>query len=185
MAKKRIDIQREIKVNDVRITKAIQDIEAATAGDRVTIYFNDNIGGSIQDALTLIEAIERSDPAIRIFLIFKTYAISAAAFIMCYFAFYNVVTTNVRVQLDGNVCVVYHKPRAETALHTYFASGLFDHLQYQPVLEFIKYITPTFDDVFDSLLTGCQSKGIRIAPHMKSVYNINGDVSVVFNGGTL
>lgn len=187
MAITKIEIHRNIAQNDSRIIYAVNTINSSTPGDTIRIHFHENIGGSVQDALDLIDAIESSDAEVKIILVFKNYAVSAAAFIMCYFGFYNVVTPNITVQLDGNVCVVYHKPRAESNIHTYFASNLFSHKYalYPKILQFIIDMTPTFDDVFESMLNGCQQKSIRIAPHMKSVYNINGDVSVIFKGGPL
>lgn len=182
----KIQIFHEIKENDARILEAIKEINGATSSDKVLIYFNNNAGGAVQDAVDLIAAIESSNPAVQIVLIFHQYAVSAAAFIMCYFAFYNVVTPNVRVELDGPVCVVYHKPRVEIdGLHTYFASDLYHDRTYPTVIQFIKGITPSFDEVFEKLFKACYSKNMRIAPHMRSVYNMNGDVSVIFSGGPL
>lgn len=104
---------------------------------------------------------------------------------MCYFAFYNVVTTNVTVQLDGPVCVVFHKPRVVIQNFTYFASGLFHDRTYSAPIELVKLTTPSFDEVFESMYYACYRKEIRIAPHMKSVYSMNGDVCVTFSGGSL
>ena len=185
MEEYKIYINDRINSNDSRVSLAIATIANASPKDKVLIYFNQNIGGAIQDAVDLIAAIESSNPAVQIILIFERYAISAAAYIMCYFAFYNVVSPNVSVQLDGAVCVVYHKPRAMTPYFTYFADGLYHDRNYSPQIEFIKQMTPYFDEVFKSMFDACYKKNIRIAPHMKSVYNMNGDVSVTFSGGTL
>lgn len=185
MNKIKIYIHNNIKSNDPRITHAINEINNSTSYDKILIYFSHNSGGAIQDAVALIDAIEKSNPAVRIILIFQTYAVSAAAFIMCYFAFYNVVTTNVSVQLDGPVCVVFHKPRVVIQNFTHFASGLFHDCKYADPIELVKSTTPAFDEVFESMYFACYRKKIRIAPHMKSVYNMNGDVCVTFSGGPL
>jgi hypothetical protein len=185
MAQHKIYINNRIDSNDSRISRAITAITNASPSDKILIYFNQNNGGAIQDAVSLIDAIESSNPSVQIILIFKNYAISAAAYIMCYFAFYNVVSPNVSVQLDGSVCVVYHKPRVMTKMFTYFASGLYHDRNYPPEIDFMKQITPFFDVVFQSMFDACYKKDIRIAPHMKSVYNMNGDVSVTFSGGPL
>lgn len=182
----KIRIFWNIDSKDARITTAINAIQSATSADKILIYFNNNTGGALQDTINLIMAIEKSNPAVQIILIFHQYAISASAFIMCYFAFYNIATPNVRVQLDGPVCVVYHKPRIEiNSLFTHFASNLFHDRTYPKSIQFIKDITPLFDAVFNSLFMGCYAKKIRIAPHMRSVYSINGDVSVTLSGGLL
>lgn len=178
-------IHNKIESNDSRISRAITTIENASPSDKVLIYFIQNNGGAIQDAVDLIAAVESSNPSVQIILIFQKYAISAAAYIMCYFAFHNVVSPNVSVQLDGSVCVVYHKPRAITPMFTYFASGLYHDRIYPREIDFVKKITPYFDDVFQSMFDACYKKNIRIAPHMISVYNMNGDVSVTFSGGPL
>lgn len=182
----RIDISRNIDKNDPRITLAINAIQNAENGDTIIIRFSCNAGGAIEDAVLLISEIEKSSPSVKIVLIFESYAVSAAAFILCYFSFYNLVTTNVIVQLASPVCVVYHKPRAVTELHTYFASNLYHDRTYHGAIKFIADITPTFDNVFNAMFDACyDKKNIRIAPHMRSVYNMNGDVSVMFSEGRL
>lgn len=182
MAEIKVRIWNEIQQNDVRITDAINKIQTAAYGDRVIIYFNNNAGGSIKDAVNLIGAIESSSSTVKIVLVFKNYAVSAAAFIMCYFSFYNVVTTNVTVQIDKRVCMVYHKPRAINRLNTFFATDLYPDRTYPNAIEFVRQITPLFDVVFNAMFKACYAKNIRIAPQMKAVYNVNGDVSVIFRG---
>lgn len=151
-----------IEANDSRITHAINEINSATSSDKILIYFSHNSGGAIQDAITLIDAIENSNPTVKIILIFQKYVVSAAAFIMCYFAFYNVVTPNVSVQLDGPVCVVFHKPRVVIQNFTHFASGLFHDRTYSDPIELVKSTTPSFDEVFESMYFACYRKKIRI-----------------------
>ncbi|NWA64147.1 hypothetical protein HX773_24940 [Pantoea sp. B9002] len=185
MPQETITISNNIKINDGRISHAISRISNVSPGTKIIIRFDHNSGGAVQAAVDLIEAIELSRPAVNIVLVFKGFAVSAAAFILGYFGFYNVVTPNVIVQMDGPVCVVYHKPRVSIGDYDHFASGLYPDRKYPKAVEFVRDMNPTFDAVFLSIITACYAKKIRVAPHMESVYNMNGDVSVMFKDGNI
>lgn len=180
-----ITISNKIDTKDPRIQHAINRINSAPDGTTLIIRFDHNCGGAVQEAMDLIEAIENCNSVITIILTFKGYAVSASAFILGYFAFYNVVSTHVVIQMDGPVCLVYHKPRLNINNIDYFSSVLYPDRTYQQPLEYLRRITLIFDTVFSSIITSCYTKKIRIAPHMTSVYNMNGDVCVMFKDGKI
>ncbi|WP_413737913.1 hypothetical protein ACL2XP_06975 [Sodalis sp. RH21] len=133
----------------------------------------------------LIVAIDNCPSDRLIVLVFTGYAISAVAYLLAYFAFYSVTRENVIVQAQGPLCLVYHKPRIKKYAVTLFANSLDSKNTYSKEVECMRKYTMNFDHIYDALERACIKKGIEIAPHMKAIYNMNGDISVTFNGGPL
>lgn len=124
----------------------------------IVICFDQNSVGAVQAAVDLIEAIELDRPAVNIVLVFKGFAVSAAAFILGYFGFYNVDIPNVIVQMDGPVCVVYHKPRVSIQDYDHFSSGLYPDRKHPKAVKFVRDMNPTFDAVCSNIIIACYAK---------------------------
>lgn len=178
-------IEGNIRINDARVDNAIASLSENTGHSKVIIRFYHNAGGAIETTLRLTEAIKRCHPHRQVILVFKGYVASAAAFILATFAFRATPAPNVIVMNEGPVCVVFHKPRVVAGKYLYFSNSLYACQLYNDTLEFLKLITPRFDELFFRMMNYCERKKIPLAPHMASVYAMNGDVTLILKSGKL
>ena len=166
------------------LDQAILDItdylDTATETDKAHILFKNHQGGHVDAAELFIDAVEQSKIG-RIEITFDRFAISAAAFIYAYFVYY-ASSSRVVVKTDNPLCLVYHKPRMKKDGCILFDHHIIDKQTTTPQVRYLLRVSKRFDDVFQSMWTAVQ-KMIDIAPHMKDVYNNNGDVSIVFQKG--
>lgn len=162
------------------IDEILQYMVTAPPASCVYLLITNNCGGAVNDAERLVRGICKNDH-IKIHLIFRGYAISAAAYVYSYFVFYDAKHQHVVIEAGTPLCVVFHKPRIIRNQALSFANNIFENRQ--PIDVYNKYllaISKEFDEIFNAMHGILLAEGELIAPHLKDVYNMNGDVSFTF-----
>lgn len=178
-------INNRIDRSDTRIERVIVSLNDPKKVNKLILRFTDNHGGAIEPVIRLISAIDNSPAQREILLVFTGYAISAVAYLLAWYVGDCGPRKNVQVYAGNRLCVVYHKPRIRLFNIELFSSSLYPDVRYGPQAERVRQYTRSFDKAFNSLLQTCAEKGIRIAPHMDTIYHLNGDVTIIFNKGKL
>lgn len=169
-------IKYQIEFNDENIQNCIRYLNRANESHKVTIEFIDNAGGSVFDTHALIEAIETT-LAEKVILIFKNYAISAAAYLLCYFQTdYN--DDKVVIETSPNLCCVYHRPRITNEKGIHFANSI-DPDENEAFEIYLIVMSYCFDVVFNKLVKAFFPDDKNYAELAKKMYNSNGDVAFI------
>lgn len=167
--------------NDKRVHNAVKGLNSAHSDSVIVIVFKNNGGGHVESVERLIRAIEKTK-AKKVQLVFHGFAVSAAAYIFAYFTFY-APKDHIFPIVNSQLCMVYHKPRVEKTNVLVFSNYITDVSTNEPSKKHILKITPYFDNVFQAMIDILKLLNFNIAPHMKEIYNINGDVTIIFNKG--
>jgi len=174
-------LEGEFRFNDSRINDAVDYLNKACGNSKVLISFPNNQGGHVESAEKLIRAIENTN-ACKVDLLFSGFAISAAAYVFAYFSFY-APQEHVHTRVNKKLCLVYHKPRFIQKNAVVFSNSIIDQSTQNLSKKYLLGITPEFDKAFLTMYGTLLEIGYNIAPHMEAVYNMNGDVSIVFDEG--
>ncbi|KTS17638.1 hypothetical protein RSA31_21485 [Pantoea dispersa] len=160
---------------------------------KLIINMTYNEGGEVAIMLAFVATIEKAvlnNTNLTIELRFGGFAMSAAAFVFCYFVFYADIP-RVRVLSNTRLSVIYHKPRMkqQNVSNFIFANDpiKMTKLNKPQQTELISY-TNQFDDVWDAVVAIYEMGGEAFDPSLLSSYNGNGDVAFtlsnrVFKGG--
>lgn len=179
----------------VRLFKAVQDY--ALRQDKVNIIINlaYNHGGEIaimREFVSFISTAATKHDNLRFELRFGGFAVSAAAFVFCYFVYFAEIP-RVRVRSLVRLCIVFHKPRSLKQIGNQEII-VFDNQEDQKnqltlaeKRELAKW-TNEFDEVLDATIETIEAAGGKFDKHLIESYNTNGDLSFtlypqVFLGG--
>ncbi|MBM5073253.1 hypothetical protein HYO02_22195 [Vibrio parahaemolyticus] len=176
-------IEGEFRLDDPRVKEAVDYLNSACGNTRVLISLPNNRGGHVESAERLIRAIEKTN-AFKVELVFSGFAISAAAYVFAYFSFY-APQEHIHTRANKKLCLVYHKPRFTQKNVIVFSNSIIDKSTNDPSKKYLLGITPEFDKVFNEMCGVLLEIGYEIAPHMEAIYNVNGDVSIVFDEGLI
>ncbi len=160
---------------------------------KLIIQITYNEGGEVAIMLAFVATIENAvlnNPNLSIELRFGGFAMSAAAFVFCYFVYY-VTIPRVRVISNTRLSVIYHKPRMQILGSSGYIfandSIKMKKLSNAKQQELIDY-TQRFDDIWNAVVSFYKVGGVEFDPYLLSSYNNNGDVAFplskqVFQGG--
>lgn len=168
--------KEEIKHKDENILNCIEYLNQAGDSDTVSIEFIDNAGGSVVDIHALIEAIESTE-AQKVILIFKNYAISAVAYMLCYFQI-NYVSDKIVIETSPNLCCVYHRPRIEDETGIYFANTIKPQTKDSAQI-YLLVMSYCFDVVFYKLVEKIFPTNKNYSEMAEKMYTSNGDFAFI------
>ena len=179
----------------LRIYSAIQDYALRKDKIKFIINISYNHGGEIavmRDFVAIIEAAATRYANLTFDLRFGGFAVSAAAFVFCYFVYFT-KTPRVRVSSGVRLCIVFHKPRSlkpyRGKLITIFDNNEDDKKKLtQAESEELANWTKEFDEVLEATVEAIELGGGKFDQHLLDSYNSNGDLSFtlypqVFKGG--
>lgn len=176
-------LQKSIDKKDARVYEIINFLNNDKSNRKVVIRFNYNGGGSVPVVEELVDTLMSIDDR-EISLVFTGYAISAAAYVLAYFAFYN-QKNNIIVSATEPLCVVYHRPRLLNGRMHIFVEDIPSGRKLTESEKYIIRMTSEFDKVFESMWQTLERLNWTIAPHMPDVYTNKGDVSLPFEKGRI
>ncbi|EMN4847055.1 hypothetical protein RFH71_005100 [Klebsiella pneumoniae] len=160
---------------------------------KLIINITYNEGGEVAIMLAFVATIEKAvlnNSNLSIELRFGGFAMSAAAFVFCYFVFYADIP-RVRVLSNTRLSVIYHKPRMKQKKVSNFIFAndpiKMKKLTKKQQTDLISY-TNQFDAVWDAVVAIYEMGGGAFDPSLLSSYNGNGDFAFtlsnrVFKGG--
>jgi len=195
MAERKFEIKDKFDSNDPTfqtISDAIKSYNNASKL-RMIISITYNEGGEVALMFDFIATIEKAvltHSNLYIELRFGGFAMSAAAFVFCYFVFY-IEVPRIRVVSNTRLAVIYHKPRMKKKDSTIFIFAndpiKMNGLSKAQQQELIGY-TQRFDEVWSAVVTVYQVAREEFDPYLLSSYNSNGDFTFslsnkVFKGG--
>lgn len=183
LAEKVFSLTGLIKRNDNRIQHILNFIKTDTTNRKLVIIFNYCNGGSVPITEALVDALKLINNR-SVSIVFNGYAISAAAYVLAYFAFYN-IKKNIIVSATQPLCVCYHRPRLKVGNQHIFASDIIHKKSLTNAESYIIKMTSEFDRVFSAMWQTLEQLRWTIAPHMPDVYHNKGDVTLPFNKGRI
>jgi hypothetical protein len=137
------------EITPTTVANALEGLDKAIEGDNLLIRLPYNGGGSVDAAIELIEAVQKTHATVTIEV--DRYVISAAAFIYLWFIVYPELHVEARTTGEPAI-LVYHRPRIIINDHLAFINDLTDKTQ---EWETLKEFTEIFDELFDLLLSAC------------------------------
>lgn len=185
------EIKKGIYSGDQVFSNIIRDINnfgGAAYKYNFVIKISYNEGGEVSTARNFITIIENAILTygnLSFDLRFGGYAISAAAFIFCYFNYYT-NTQRVRISSGTRLCIVYHKPRIKIQYpnSTFLIFNNDSNAKKRisiPQRQSLLDMTQEFDDVLQAFVAQYNKAGARTGlkfdQHLLESYNTNGDLS--------
>ncbi|MDT8883205.1 hypothetical protein PGN69_04920 [Klebsiella aerogenes] len=177
---KSFSIDSDFRGKSELIDEILHYMHSAQPKSCVYLLITNNCGGAVNDAERLVRGICKYNH-IKIHIIFRGYAISAAAYIYSYFVFYDARHEHVVIEAGTPLCIVFHKPRIFRGQVFSFANNIFENAKLTDKTDkYLLTISKEFDAIFNAMHSILLAEGELIAPHLKDVYNMNGDVSFTF-----
>jgi hypothetical protein len=195
MTQIKFEIKDKFDSNDSVFKNMVNTINNYNNANKLRLIINItyNEGGEVAIMFDFVATIENAvlnNSNLYIELRFGDFAMSAAAFVFCYFVFYANIP-RVRVISNTRLSVIYHKPRMKkrnTTIYIFANDPIkMNGLSKPQQTDLISY-THRFDEVWNAVVTLYQVGGVEFDPYLLSSYNSNGDFAFtlsnqVFKGG--
>lgn len=167
----------------LRVYSAIEDYALRKDKIRFIINISYNHGGEIavmRDFVAIIETAATRYENLTFDLRFGGFAVSAAAFVFCYFVYFTKIP-RVRVSSGVRLCIVFHKPRSlkpyGSKVITVFDNKEADKKKLtRKESDELADWTKEFDEVLEATVETIEAAGGKFDQHLLDSYNSNGDL---------
>lgn len=188
---KEFTLNRRISGNDKaydKIKNFIIDNGSNGQEYKITIGIYHNIGGVVsvmQKFIIMLEDAHLNHPNLRFKLVFVGFAMSAAAYLYCYFTFGPGLDLD-RIEVEKKpICIIYHKPRVNHVVQskkiTIFANNSETMSFLTPKdADNLKKETESFDELLELTISVLALADYPIAMHLINSYHNNGDMAFTF-----